>query len=122
MSVGVVRGLVGWRGARRHSALASTSAAPGSRPHLKLAHNHKQATDLVDTTQVRLQLIPILFPSRLVLLFWNVAGHETALQSKQVLGSISNLIPEIPDPPGMILARLRTTRTGFSARCAWFSF
>jgi len=105
MFVGVVPGLVGWRGARRHSALAGSTC--GSRSHFQLAHDHKQATDLVDTTQVRLQLIPVLLPRRLVLLLRNIAGHEAALQSKQVLRSISNLIPEIPDPPGKILAQLR---------------
>src|SRR5213594_2360777 len=72
--------LVGWRGARRHSALASTTAS-GARSHLKLAHDHEKAADLVDAAQVRLKLVTVLLPGRLVLLFWNIAGHETALQS-----------------------------------------
>src|SRR5207245_10544086 len=75
-------------------------------PKIKLRHDPKKATNASAPTQVRLQLIPILLPRRLVLLLRNITGHETALQTKQVLGSISNLIPEIPDPPSKILTQL----------------
>jgi len=60
-----------------------------------LAHDHEQAADLVDTPEVRRKLIAVLFSLSLILGLRDIPRHESALQTKEVLRCVSDMVSEV---------------------------
>src|SRR2546428_13186144 len=73
----------------------------------QLAHYQEQAPDFVYAAQILSQLIPVIFPGGLVLLFRHVSRHEATLNSQKILRCSSDLIPKISDSLSKRFSELR---------------
>src|SRR5438445_10644236 len=98
------RRLIHRRGPTHHTG---TLRARTRGTSVQLAHYQEQAPDFVYATQILGQLVSILFPSSLVLLFRHVSRHEATLESKKILRCCGDLISKVSDSLSERFSELR---------------